>query len=364
MTLAALVIAGCAGGLYTPTRPADPPALDAAFFASKDEGPRMRVHLIDVGQGAATLIEFSCAAVLIDTGGESNKRHDSTKNLVEYLNAFFQSRPDLDRTLALMVLTHPHIDHTRGAPVVFGEFTVKNLVTDGLTNSSGGKEQGQVIRAAKRANIGVEAVDARAVKSGGLTSPVIDPVACEDGDPDIRVLWGSPARTDVNWLKKEYDNGNNHSVVVKVTLGKSSLMITGDLEEDGIDAMLERHKNTSALDADVYQVGHHGSYNATTKSLLRAISPKVALIAAGPAWRKQSWSAFAYGHPRLVTVELLEAALTGPPRGATVRALGVRGRQFEPREMTAPIYTSAWDSDVIVTMFADGRLAVKTRRGS
>lgn len=30
----------------------------------------MRVHFIDVGQGAATLIQFPCGSVLVDTGGE------------------------------------------------------------------------------------------------------------------------------------------------------------------------------------------------------------------------------------------------------------------------------------------------------
>ncbi len=48
----------------------------------------MRVHLIDVGQGAATLIEFSCAAVLIDTGGEKNDEFDSTEHLIAYLDRF------------------------------------------------------------------------------------------------------------------------------------------------------------------------------------------------------------------------------------------------------------------------------------
>lgn len=32
----------------------------------------MRVHFIDVGQGAATLFEFDDGAVLVDTGGEDN----------------------------------------------------------------------------------------------------------------------------------------------------------------------------------------------------------------------------------------------------------------------------------------------------
>jgi hypothetical protein len=31
---------------------------------------RMAAHTLDVGQGAATLFELPCAAVLVDTGGE------------------------------------------------------------------------------------------------------------------------------------------------------------------------------------------------------------------------------------------------------------------------------------------------------
>ena len=46
---------------------------------------RLRMHVIDVGQGAATLFEFPCAAVLVDTGGESTADFDSTRKLKDYL---------------------------------------------------------------------------------------------------------------------------------------------------------------------------------------------------------------------------------------------------------------------------------------
>src|SRR5262245_63399116 len=75
----------------------------------------MRVHVIDVGQGAATLVEFPCAAILIDTGGERfpadpwlTAQFDSTARLMSYLRKFFAGRPDLKNQLALLVLTHPH----------------------------------------------------------------------------------------------------------------------------------------------------------------------------------------------------------------------------------------------------------------
>lgn len=355
------IAAGCAARVR-PVPPLSPPKpLDASFYAETDPAPKMRVHLIDVGQGAATLVEFSCAAILIDTGGESNRHVDSTQALMTYVREFFASRPDLDETFALVVLTHPHIDHTRGARVMLGEFKVNNLVTDGLITSSGGREQRGAHSFAKSRQIPTEMIRASAIPAGGLTSPVIDPVACPDGDPDIRVLWGAVDAAAVTWSDKELENLNNQSVVVRVTLGGSSLLVTGDLELD--DGLLAKHAGTTALDVDVYQVGHHGSFNATSERLLRALTPKLALIACGPADRKQAWSAWAYGHPRAVTIDLLERALAAaPPRVPVVVGVAAGAKSFAGREIRAPIYATGWDSDVIVTMFADGRLAVKTRR--
>jgi competence protein ComEC len=366
--LVVLLALGCGPSRARPIPPRAPtPDLEAAFFETgpaDGTGPKMRVHLIDVGQGAATLIEFSCAAILIDTGGEEHRRFDSTRYLMDYLHKFFQTRPDLNDSLALLLLTHPHIDHTRAAPIILGEFDVKNLVTDGLVTSSGGKQQRSAINAAKAKGIPIQAVLSSAIPAGGLTNPVIDPVACPDGDPDIRVLWGGVDHARVRWGPKDLENTNNDSVVVRVTLGKSSILITGDLEESGIDELLAKHEGTTALDVDVYQVGHHGSYNATTAKLLSRLTPRLALIACGPFDRKSTWTGWAYGHPRAVTIDLLERSLAGaPPRKSIVIPVAPGAKKFEGWEITAPIYATGWDSDVIVTMPADGRITVRTRRG-
>jgi len=106
----------------------------------------MKVHFIDVGQGDATLVEFPCGSMLIDTGGEKwpdkgTARYDSTPGLVDYLTRFFDSRPDLEGRLDLLLLTHPHLDHTRGVPAVVSQFLPRNVVYTNLDRGSGISEQ-------------------------------------------------------------------------------------------------------------------------------------------------------------------------------------------------------------------------------
>ena len=75
---------------------------------------KMRLHVIDVGQGSAMLAEFSCAAILIDTGGEKNDQFASDDALLAYLETFFERRQDLRRrsirlSLPTLTLTTPAV---------------------------------------------------------------------------------------------------------------------------------------------------------------------------------------------------------------------------------------------------------------
>jgi competence protein ComEC len=329
-----------------------------------EPGPNavMRIHLIDVGQGAATLVEFSCGVVLVDTGGETNSQFDSEQRLLRYLDRFFKIRPHLQNTIALLVLTHPHIDHTRSAMAVFHHYKVQNVVTDGMIVGSGGDQEADLLAAAHRAHIGDARIHAREVPPRGVHDSVVDPISCADGDPDIRAFWGAVTSHDVAWDHDALDNANNDSVVMRFRLGKASFLITGDLERDGIAELVKRFGGE--LRSDVYEVGHHGSWNATTKPLLDAIQPKLALISMGPTDREDTWSAWAYGHPRVEAIELLEAALTGPPRQAIHVPIGSGAKQFLDHEITAPIYATGWDHDVSVTLYADGRETVHIHPGA
>jgi competence protein ComEC len=50
------------------------------------------------------------------------------------------------------------------------------------------------------------------------------------------------------------------------------------MEQPAIETLLEWYKDTPTLNADVYEIGHHGSHNGTTSNLVEAITPRIAVI--------------------------------------------------------------------------------------
>jgi competence protein ComEC len=318
----------------------------------------MRVHVIDVGQGAATLFEFPCAAVLVDTGGEVSSTFDSQKALNDYLSNFFVRRADLKRTLAAVFLTHPHIDHSRNLAGVMKRFNVAHLITNGVTRVpsgalfSGGQlqEDAEVLATGEKQLRGVRRFH---VQPGGLTDDRIDPVSCGKVDPKITVLWGGMAENSEGWPSPVMTNANNHSLAIRVEVGGKSMLVTGDLEEAGIEGLLNLHAGTRALDVDVYQVGHHGSANGTTDALLAAMTPCIAVISMGDSSRQEEWTAWEYGHPRKPVIDLLESRLACGRPSRTV-PVGTGKRRFYDRRLERAIYGTGWDGHIWLELTAGG----------
>ena len=321
----------------------------------------MRAHFIDVGQGAATLVEFPCAAILIDTGGEANGDFDSTDSLMDYLESFFARRSDLKKTLHSLILTHPHIDHTRGVKNVLQKYRILNAVTNGQETGSGKSGQKALhmtvangeASANPADNVGFEAVWLKGIPKGkGLTNNVIDPVNCGTVDPKITALWGSIS-DNPGWNASKFGNLNNHSVVIRIDFGKASMLVSGDLEDAAISSLITHYQNTKLLDVDVYQVGHHGSHNATTDQFLRALTPEIAVISMGPRDRETSWTAWAYGHPRKVIVDLLHKHVSKMRPSATVH-VATAAKTFTPIALTRAIYGTGWDGTVALEADING----------
>ncbi len=199
------------------------------------------VHFIDVGQADAALILCSGKTMLIDGGNKGDS---------DLIYAYLQK---LNIThLDYVVCTHAHEDHVGGLAGALTAATVGTVYAP------------------------VKSYDSKAFR---------DFVAkTEERGREITV----PRAGDVFYLgdsvvtilgpRKEYDETNNTSIVLRVVYGGTSFLFTGDMESDAETDLLE---SGVMLKSTVLKVGHHGSSTSTSYRFLREVAPQYAVISVG-----------------------------------------------------------------------------------
>jgi len=330
-------------------------------------GQKMQAHFINVGQADAALLEFPCGAVLIDAGAQDSK---TVNELIAYLDNFFTRRTDLHRTLDLVIISHDHKDHDLALPEVAKKFKIKNYIDNGHHNphSSGEPMQGHMETWVKANGIPYETFSYEQITAHGnvtgLTDKVITPLHCSIVSPEITLLSGRLDKQGA-WSDTDYKNENNHSVIVKVRFGKASFLFTGDLERAGDHQLLSYYAGSKELDADVWKVSHHGAANGTSKEWVEAITPKYAVISCG-AWfdgdhTNYKINTYHYGHPRLTTLNFLEAVIPGdrPPLDTPIVAFkGIKTNNVHLK-VKKNIYCTAWDGNITITADKNGAYTVE-----
>ncbi len=336
-----------------------------------DDRQSMVVHVIDIGQGLAVLVELPCGAALIDTGGEQDEGWDGVAALTGYLDRFFARRTDLSKTLSLLAITHPHIDHTRGIEAVLARYQVLAVIDNGMERDDiGGKPQTALHAWAREHGVDYRAVLADELGPTGATDGTIDPIhGCQGAaeDPKIRALWGQL----VGGREQFSDNPNDHSLVLRIDYGVTSVLIPGDLEAPGSSRLDDHYAaHPELLDVDLWIVGHHGSKNATHEYILKKMSPELAVISAGPYERDQPWTARAFGHPNKLAIDKLCDPGFGVRRSRKPIEpwIGVKGAWppnpsvFARQAVDRAVYCTCWDGSVRVRMFPGGWIEVDADR--
>jgi len=336
--------------------------------------------MIDVGQGDAILLEFNCGAALIDTGVEWSGGSDSKQRLTQYLDMFFnRRRPELNHTLNLVIVSHGHADHANGIPLLldpnaaFGPLAIQNVVDSGYDTDGAdfnAKHQVALRQAVLAAGGHAESIFVDDIEwYSGATSSTIDPFpGCPgEANPRVAVLWG-----DWSNYASAPKNPNHHSVVTRLEFGESSFLFTGDIQTDaggdgGLEVMLQDYQDDlSAFDVDVLKVSHHGAANGTTKALVEATTPCLAMMGVGDPTRTMSGSAGDHGHPRRSTLKLLQATGGGVTGTRPMRRIQAFESEHPPTKRTdikRAIFGTAWDGHFVVYAGADGGLDVDTEKG-
>lgn len=246
--------------------------------------------MFDVGTGLSILVTGDDFSLLYDAGSNDDRRTGRGDRAVAYLEAVLgpsgpsrcadrEGAPDVaERTIDHVFLSHPHRDHVSFMPDVLACFAVKNVWDSGKESDT--EVYGAFVEAARRE-------PGAKLHSGRLDG------AAEPAREGERIELGRGATATILSVRPDAKDPNDASIVVRLDLGRVSVLLTGDATggerrdpsappaKNSVEAdLLARHRRS--LGVDILQVGHHGSETSSRSAFLDAVSPRFALVSAGP----------------------------------------------------------------------------------
>lgn len=225
----------------------------------------VRITMLDVGQGDCIHIRACNTNILVD-GGSSDISQSGKYRIEPYL---LSRAAD---TLDYVFITHGDQDHISGIEEMLANqrygVKIRNLVLPAQ------KFHDDAMR-----NLAFMAVRYHTrvltVKPGGRIKAGDMVMMCLAPDPD-----------------REFDSGNEASLVLEVSYGKFRMLLTGDIGENGEQGLMNGGK---LCRSDVLKASHHGSGSSSSGEFLEVVAPRIVLISAG---RKNR-----YGHPHQETLD-------------------------------------------------------------
>jgi len=227
-----------------------------AFFAwrSLPDG-KLHVTFLDVGQGDAIFIQTPSGKQILIDGGPSE---------TALLSQMGRRMPFWDRSIDLVLLTHPESDHVTGLIAVLERYRVDMVIHRQIEMDSETYAYWLALVADEGATVYQGEAGLQMTLDTGLEMIVLHPGVG---------LW---------------EDANNNSVVTRLTYGQMSLLLTGDIEAEVEQQLVGARRDTS-LRSTVLKVPHHGSCSSTTQRFLDTVDPEVAIISVGAENR--------FGHP-------------------------------------------------------------------
>ena len=246
------------------------PAPDAPDFGDA------RVVVLDVGQGLAVSVATHSHRLLFDAGPRFGSGFDSGEDLV--VPALAAGWP---RVLDRLIVSHADNDHAGGAPAVLAAYPRADLL------------EGPDVALRGR--------------------------VCARGE---RWAWDGVRFAILHPPLQFAPIGNESSCVLKIDARAGSVLITGDIEARGEEALL----HAAELASDVVVVPHHGSSTSSSPAFVAATEPRFALVSAGYANRwdfpkaavRARWEAS--GAAVAVTADGGALTVTLDERGVAVKA--------------------------------------------
>lgn len=229
---------------------------------------KIEVTFFDVGQGDAALIQTNDGTQILIDGGPGRT----------ILSKLGDAMPYWDRTIELVILTHPHADHLDGLIEVIKHYGVKTVLDSDAHYQTADYAEWKRLLEEKQIPVIIAKAGQRIHLSSSAFLGILAP---------LKPMADKPLKNihDAMIVTHLYINNGN----------PASVFFAGDMERP-----LEFNLVSRGLDvrADILKVGHHGSKTSSSEYFLKAVAPKTAIISVGAKNR--------YGHPHQSVLDRLE----------------------------------------------------------
>ncbi len=214
-----------------------------AMVLSRPDG-LLHLWMLDVGHSNALLLQTPSGAQILVDGGRFPSR---------LLTAIGDRLPFYDREIELLAITHPDEWDIAALNSVLNRYTIRAALYHGQPNHN------EIFQQIKKrlAQADVPIVMARA----GYTLDFDDGTSIEVLHPQLQ-----PSISE---------KLNDQMMVLRVSYGDVSFLLTSDLSHSGQRAILD--SGISAM-ATVLQIPQHGSSRAVDADFLKQVQPQVALL--------------------------------------------------------------------------------------
>lgn len=206
------------------------------FYLSK-KNEHWKVTVLDVGQGLSIVIEKNNKAILYDTGAS----YPSGFNMAEASILPYLKHKGIEQ-LDKIIISHSDNDHSGGLSILKESLNIIEVIANDPELNGNNK--------------------------------------CKQGDMFVwqdltfKVLW---PLNEPEYLGDE----NDHSCVIKISNGVSSVLLTGDISKKTEKQLIADNQFSSELDTDVIVAPHHGSKTSSSQAFIQAVSPEYVIYSAG-----------------------------------------------------------------------------------
>jgi len=244
------------------------------FYVRYFSDTGFKIIFFNVGQGDSALVQFGDGQkMLVDCGPD--------RKILSKLGQYF---PFYDRTIDYLVVSHPDSDHYGGCVDVVKRYKVGMIIENGVIKN--GDPYWQVWKQ-------------RSAESGINNKVIAGHEVWTVASTTLEFFSPDPV---LNLMEKNKE-GNNLSIVFKLTHASTTVLFGGDAEIPLEQALTQKYCVSSTpcpvLRADYLKIGHHGSDSSSGEDWLDAIALRVAIISVGKN---------TFGHPSFRVLRHLDRA--------------------------------------------------------